>query len=183
MITCPLCEHTQAAATECEVCGRALAAAPAPAALPAAAAAPMEGFEPTASDPVAVALEVGAGSFADLEPTRHPAMEVAPVEALELEQTRAAPVDAPPLEAVPDLERSPAGLTDEERTPFPALVTCRYCRTPAAPGERLCSRCGMRLAVAPIPGPAAAAPEGTLVCGCGAPVRGARCPNCGATWA
>ena len=102
------------------------------------------------------------------------------VEATDLEPTRAAPVDvdAPP---VPDLERTDQGVPDDAPTALPALVACRYCRTPAMPGERICSRCGMRLPADGRASPAAAGPAAAeRRCGCGALAgEGARCPGCG----
>jgi hypothetical protein len=77
------------------------------------------------------------------------------------------------------LERTASGIPGDGPTPLAVFVACRYCRTPALPGERICSRCGMRLPVASGPrgGPGA---EGGRVCGCGALVRGSACPTCGA---
>jgi hypothetical protein len=177
MIVCPVCEHAQPGGLECEMCGRPLTA-PAQADL----GEPMlEGLEPTllgdAGPPAA------EEAFPDLEPTGH-----APVPAparsgddllAELEPTRSAPTAAPAPDAVPDMERLAGPMPDEERTPFPALVTCRYCGTEGGLGERLCGRCGMRLPV-PDAFPAAALEEEGARCGCGMVVTGSRCPACGA---
>ena len=173
MIVCPLCEHQQAGGLECEVCGRALAdATGAPAEPP-----PLVGLEPTL---LASAAAPAADAFPDLEPTGHAAVEAAPAPPLliELEPTLAPPVDAPEGEAVPALERGGEAIPDEERTPFPAVVRCRYCGTEGGFGERLCARCGMRLPV-PAAFPAALHDDAVL-CGCGMLVQGSRCPACGA---
>lgn len=175
MVVCPLCEHPQAGGMECEVCGRSM-----PGQLEAAAdVSPLEGLEPTLA---AAAADAPVAIVPDLETTSH------------------APVAAPQLEPVPDLEPTPAapvdvsvallegldhgleGLPDDAPTPYPALVVCRYCRTEAAVGERICARCGMRLpALALVPAPPAIEGEaGGPMCSCGLPVRGARCPSCGA---
>ncbi len=173
MVVCPVCEHAQPGGSECEVCGRRLQA-------PSEAGPPiplLDGLESTRQPDV---LAVDTGPMPELErtsaaPVSAPA--AAPVPDLEL--TGAAPVD-PPVAPLPDVERTGDGAPADERTPYPAVVVCRYCRTPAAVGERLCSRCGMRL---PIADPAAIeleAEEGVRMCTCGLPVRGSRCPSCGA---
>jgi hypothetical protein len=172
MIVCPVCEHAQPHGGECEVCGKRLAGAPPP----SPAVAPVEGLEPT--------LHAGAPSLPPdavpgLEPTGHGPVHVAAERVPDVEATCAAPVDvdAPP---VPDLERTEAeGLPSDARTELPAFPVCRYCRTPALPGERVCSRCGMRLpALAAAAGPAPAEPP-VRRCSCGAPLRGPVCPACG----
>jgi hypothetical protein len=170
MITCPLCEHAQAEAGECEICGYALGSGSGAAARPP----PMDGLERAGYAP---APAVHALPVEGLEPTAH--ARVGPVVAppLELEPTGAAPldVDAPALDG---LERTAADPVDDP-TPMSAFVACRYCRTPALPGERICGRCGMRLSLAaggskePVGGAGRA-------CGCGALVRGRACPSCGA---
>jgi hypothetical protein len=170
MIVCPVCEHAQAAGVECDVCGKLLDAAAAAAALDVR----LDGLEPTAFAPAAAA----AGAVEGLEPTRAAPVDAGPgAVAPDLEPTRAAPVDAdaPPLEG---LERTEAGIPDDGPTLVPLVVTCRYCRTPSAEGERICGRCGMRLPVVEVPAAAPAPPE-VLRCGCGTPVRGGRCPACG----
>jgi hypothetical protein len=169
MIVCPVCEHPQSSGAECEVCGKRLAAPGA--ALPTVA--PVEGLEPTRHPGAA---PIAGELFAGLEPTGHAAVEVAPELPVPIEATAMPPVDVL-AEEIPDLERTEAALPDPP-TPLPALVTCRYCRTPAMPGERICSRCGMRLpVVAGVTRDPVVAPRR---CGCGAAVRGPRCASCGA---
>ncbi len=169
MIVCPVCEHAQTAAAECEACGsrlddRAAAARPAP--------APLEGLEPTAHEPIRVRAE----RLPDLEPTAHAPAGDVPADPLDLDPARAAPVDvdAPGLE---DLERTEAGIPGDGPTPLPVFPVCRYCRTPALPGERICARCGMRL---PVVQDAEAPARVARRCGCGALVAGSACPACGA---
>jgi hypothetical protein len=179
MIVCPVCEHQQAQGAECEVCGKRLVAGVSAAdlAIPA-----VEGLEPTLHAPAGAG---GGGELvAELEPTLHdPAAARAPVPAdptPDMEATRTAPVDVA-VELTPDLERTAAQLPDDAPTALPAFATCRYCRTPAMPGERLCSRCGMRLpVVAGASGPAAVAP--VAICSCGMVLRegASLCPSCGA---
>ncbi|MGC3998951.1 MAG: hypothetical protein QM767_16490 [Anaeromyxobacter sp.] len=171
MIVCPLCEHTQAQGDECEVCGRRF---PAGVAVPVPVA-PVEGLEATGHAPVHPAAE----QTPDLEATRFAAAQVAPEVTPDIEATRAAPVAAVPLDVVPDLERISDGLPADEGVLLPPLPVCRYCRTPAGPDERICSRCGMRLPVFAV-APAVPAAEEGRVCGCGARVRGQVCPACGA---
>jgi len=170
MVVCPLCENTQEGGSECEVCGRRL---PAPPEWLASIDA-LEGLEPT--------LQAGPGEVAltpvpGLEPTLAAVVDVPddpPLE--EIEATRTAPVEVA-VESVPDLERGGEAIPGDVPTPYPAVVSCRYCRAPAEPGQRICERCGMRLPVAD-----AVAPEAgeARLCSCGAPVRGGRCPACGA---
>jgi hypothetical protein len=169
MITCPLCEHVQAQGGECEVCGRRLPAGPAP--LPPVA--PIDGLEPTHH----LAVAAPASTLAELESTHRAPVEVA-ADPLELEPTLAAPVD-PPVDLMAGIERTGAEIAGDGPTPVSLLVACRYCRTPAASGERICTRCGMRL---PAAASAAAEAEAQVVrrCGCGAAVMGRLCPACGA---
>jgi hypothetical protein len=170
MIVCPLCEHAQAETGDCEICGKRLAGVLGT----APGVVPIEGLEPTGH---AAAWPPAAPPVEGLEPTSHaPAGEVAPPP-LEIEPTRAAPldVDGPAMDG---LERTASEIPGDGPTPLAVFVTCRYCRTPALPGERICSRCGMRLPVAA--GPRGAGAEVGRVCGCGALVRGGACPICGA---
>lgn len=172
MIACPVCEHVQAAGSECEVCGRHLAEGRGT----DAPVAPLEGLEPTFLAPApASAAEAVPG----LEPTRLEGLgEVAPDAVPDLEATRVAPVEVVP-EVLPDLEPTFAPPVDDGPAPLLEAVVCRYCRTEAAPGERRCGRCGMRLPV-PYAAAAAAAPAAPALCSCGAPVTRAICPACGA---
>jgi hypothetical protein len=174
MIVCPVCEHAQANAGECEVCGKRLA----PGDAPTPPVPVLEGLEPTLLAPADAAP---GGMIPDLEPTLAEAAPLVADMVPDVEATSAAPVDADGGEPIPELERTAAaGLPDDGPSPAPAMVVCRYCRTPAMPGERICGRCGMRLPVlssaAPRP-PGEAAP---VLCSCGTPVRAAMCPLCGA---
>jgi hypothetical protein len=173
VITCPVCEHQQATGAECELCGRALAAfggvdPPVP---------PLDGLEPTALDGGPWMGDVAV--LPELEPTlQTSAGEVASVPIAELEPTLAARVEAQG-ELVPDLEPTAAPASEDARTELPLFLICRYCRTPAGPGDKLCERCGMRLQVeaGPAPGPAVA---GVRFCSCGTPITRSICPACGA---
>ena len=172
MITCPVCEHVQAAGSECEVCGRHLVAGRGT----DAPVAPLEGLEPTG---------LGAGADAPLElvpglePTRLEGWGEAPPEPVQdLEATATAPVQVAP-EVMADLEPTFAPPVDDGPTPLLAAVICRYCRTEAAPGERRCGRCGMRLPV-PFAPSSAAVTEALRLCSCGTPVTRSICPACGA---
>jgi hypothetical protein len=121
---------------------------------------------------------VAEPTLAELEPTlQASAGEVALERVPELEPTLAARVEAAG-ELVPDLEPTSAPASLDAPSLLPPLPTCRYCRTPAAPGERICGRCGMRLSVA-IPATAVTGPKDRL-CSCGTPVTRAICPACGA---
>jgi hypothetical protein len=174
MIVCPVCEHAQAQGAECDVCGKRLAAglSAADRAIPA-----VDGLEPTRFVSPAVLEE----RLQDLEPTlREADASFYEDRTPDLEATAAAPVDVDaPL--VPDIERTDLAIPGDAPTLLPEAVVCRYCRTPAAPGERICARCGMRL-----PHVSAAAPEDApdqaRVCTCGTTVRpdAALCPSCGA---
>jgi len=170
MIVCPVCEHPQAQGAECEVCGKRLASGPSAADL---AIPPVEGLEPTLHAPSVAAAE----RIAELEPTLHaPAVDLPDVMP-DLEATRTAPVDVD-VEPVPDVERTSEGIPGDVPTALPAIQVCRYCRTPAMPGERICSRCGMRL---PVLGGAGAEPTPAVrLCSCGAATRSSLCPTCGA---
>jgi hypothetical protein len=181
MIVCPVCEHPQEQGFECDVCGKRLV----PGVSPADLAIPVvEGLEPTLQSPVDAREE----RVPDLEPTLRDAGDAmfADDPTPDLEATSAAPVDVV-ADLAPDIERTDAGIPDDAPTPMPEFVTCRYCRTPAQPGERLCARCGVRLPVLPqrldAGGGVGAGTEPPLrICSCGASVRwdAALCPTCGA---
>jgi hypothetical protein len=143
----------------------------------APAIAPVEGLEPTLheADPFVLPEALPA-----LEPTAHaPAAEL-PGSVADVEPTCTAPVRVAAT-SIPDLETTAAtGLPDDAPTALPTTVLCRYCRSPAMPGERICGNCGMRLPVTADRGaPHQAVPE-LPVCGCGMPVAGPLCPVCGA---
>ena len=171
MITCPLCEHVQAAGAECEACGRPLAEGRGT----DAPVAPLEGLEATG-------LGGGEGVVSpalllDLEPTRQAAGADAPPEVVPGLEAQPARIGEVEIEATPDVERIGPSLADDP-APFPALATCRYCRTPAQPGDRLCARCGMALDRAPAA--ARATPGGRGRCtGCNLVAEGTICPACG----
>ncbi len=171
MIVCPVCEHAQPEGAECALCGKRFGGA-----ATATPVAPLEGLETTRHAAGGVALPA---SIPELEPTRHAAAPLVADAVPDVEPTAAAPVDvaAAPL---PDLERTQAELPGDGPTPLPAQVICRYCRTPAGAGERICGRCGMRLPVASPPAAPVAEADRPRLCSCGAPVSGALCPSCGA---
>jgi len=194
VIVCSLCEHQQPAGEECEVCGMRFGKA---VAIPVQVA-PVEGLETTAyaaADAGSGPAPTAPGSLDWLEPTLAAPQEVAPSSSEEfpgLEPTRlaepAAPSaldlldGAPPTGAEPGLESwleptfaAPIPSTEAEG---PATVTCRYCRTPAAPGEKFCGRCGMRLAAQARP--ATQSSKIPLVCSaCGVPGAPGVCRSCG----
>jgi hypothetical protein len=174
VITCPVCEHQQAAGADCEVCGRVLVLQEGAAGPPVA---PLEGLEPTAAAGVTPtgAIESLPGLEATLQA---PAGDVVPDPIPELEPTLAGSVEVVG-DQVPDLEPTAAAASGDPRTELPLFPVCRYCRTPAGPGERLCGRCGIRLPLPPsaVPTAASAAPR---YCSCGAPISRASCPSCGA---
>jgi hypothetical protein len=175
MIVCPVCEHQQAAGSECEVCGRHLVEGRGT----DAPVAPLEGLELTSLDPIGAAA-LSAAPVEGLEVTAFERAEeplfaeVVP----DLEQTRTAPVEVAP-DVTPDIERVMDGLPDDGPSLMPIVVICRYCRTEAGPGEKVCTRCGMRLPVFAPAAPVAAAGAPRL-CSCGTPVTRSRCPACGA---
>ena len=174
MITCPVCEHQQAAGADCEVCGRVLVLQEGAAGPPVA---PLEGLEPTGMNGLAASEWIG--SLPELEATlQAPAGDVVPDPIPELEPTRAGSVEVVG-DQVPDLEPTAAAASGDPRTELPLFPVCRSCRTPAGPGERLCGRCGIRLPLPPstVPAAAGAAPR---YCSCGAPISRASCPSCGA---
>ena len=113
MTICPVCEHAQESGGECTVCGRRLLRDPPQ----GETVQPLADLEPTRIEAQpATAME----PMADLAPTQHdaiPEAETAEGSAPWLERTSLPPQAAP------------------ERDVF-ALPTCRYCRTPAGPGER-----------------------------------------------
>jgi hypothetical protein len=176
MIVCPVCEHQQEAGSECETCGRRLEEGRGT----DAPVAPIEGLEFTALDGAAAAEAATGEPMIELEVTRfEPAEEPLLAEIVEdLEQTRVEPVEVTD-DPTPDVERVLAGLPDDGPTRLPVVFTCRYCRTAAGPGERVCGRCGMKLEL-PAVATSAAGTGGPRLCSCGTPVTRSRCPACGA---
>ncbi len=172
MVVCPVCDHPQSGRWECELCGRPLSSESAA----GPAIPPLDGLEPTGQLAV---LGADGESVPGLEPTRLGPVDAPAPPIPDIEPTRAAPVDELPTATLPDLEL-PDGISGDEPTPYPAVLTCRYCRTEAALGERICSRCGMRLPTADPPAAAPEPEEARGLCSCGAPIRGPRCPSCGA---
>jgi len=174
MITCPLCEHQQEGGDECQACGRRLSG-------PGAVAVRiprLEGLEPTVllEHPADVSPDLVPG----LEPTRHAAVEVAVLPPAEIEPTRAAPVEVA-VEVAPGLERTAAEpIPGGARTELPVAPVCRYCRTPALPGEVLCGRCGMKLPVLAAPdAPPSMLPPEIRCPACGTLSPGSICTGCG----
>ncbi len=177
MIVCPVCEHQQVQGADCEVCGkRLLTGAAAVAAMPPD---PVDGLEPTRH----AASDAGDVSPVELEPTLHAAAgPVAGDRTPDLEATCTVPVDVS-VDETPDLERTASEIPGDAPTVLPAMPICRYCRTPAMPGERLCSRCGMRLAIpSQTRAQEAAAAAAVRHCSCGSVARvdAPLCPTCGA---
>jgi hypothetical protein len=173
MVVCPVCEHPQAHGAECELCGKRLVSGPA--AIPRVAA--VEGFEPTRLDFEDDPFDTVA-ALADLEPTLTAPVDVAEEATPGMEPTRFAPVDAEG-DPVDGLERLDAAIPGDAPTAVPAAILCRYCRTPAAPGERRCERCGMRLPVFAEGDPAPEVSARGRCGGCGGLFAGTRCPSCG----
>src|SRR5688500_1968055 len=109
MIVCPMCEHTQASGTECEVCGKALVARRAP--------------------------EVRVGRLAELEDTGFAdagAVEAAGGTFEGLELARAEPVRLGRVDAVPEIERGRAEEVDVAVTRMGDLDSGRF----EGPAER-----------------------------------------------
>lgn len=172
MVVCPICEHAQSGGSECEVCGRRHqdVAEPAP---PIAA---LDGLESTLQPAASAA---GTAAMPDLERTGVASVPPPPGMAPPaFEATSVGPVDLP-VGALLGIERTGDGAPAEEPTPYPAVVSCRYCRAEADPGEKICNRCGMRLPTAKLRPPEAVGEEARM-CSCGVPLRGPRCPSCGA---
>ncbi len=173
MITCPLCEHRQEGGDECQACGQRLSG-------PGVVAVPvprLEGLEPTAL--LEHPAEVPADPVPGLEPTRHAAVEIAAMASPEIEPTRVAPVEVA-VETAPDLERTAAEPVPGEAAEPPPAPVCRYCRTPALPGEVICGRCGMKLPVIAAPEAAAPAAATETRCPlCGTVSAGTVCTGCG----
>jgi hypothetical protein len=191
MITCPVCEHTQAQGEECENCGKRLSAPRAAGGGDVPRMPELEGTHHAGGG-----APVNAALMPELEQTRQRGgPDLPPLAFPEMERTRmGAPgdVDAPMLADL-DTGRS---ADDGVRTQAPAgPVTCRYCHHVQTEGA-ICDKCGMRLPRVATPDLPAEwggdevkvqararkkEPEDLWVrCRCGAPAKaGKRCGDCG----
>lgn len=178
MIICPVCEHQQALGTECDVCGKQLAA-------PRQAQVPVDRMPDLELTPlVRPGIPVQQMPMPDLDRGRAPSVPELPGAPMpELDMGRASQVSVP-VERIADLERHREDAGGDPATPAPiGAVTCRYCRNVQAEGA-ICDRCGMRLpryvaAAAPVElGSPEDAP--TVRHACGVKTRaGAPCESCG----
>ncbi len=151
---CPVCDHAQEGAPECDVCGARLSAPPAAPVV----ASPLPGLEPTG---------LGGGAPAPAAEARAPWVE----------STASAPAPDGAVEPI-EIDRTGHEAPVPARPPL-AAAACRYCRAPAAPGQVFCDACGMRLP-SHRSDPLAAPPEAVRCRGCGTVVTGRACPGCGA---
>lgn len=177
MVICPVCEHRQPLATECEVCGKVLSAIR----TPDVPVARLPELEVTAFAP-ASAVQVEA--MAELEPTRlesGPDLPAVPLP--DLDQSRAPEVTVP-IQPLAELEAHRMDPNPAELTPAPTgVVVCRYCQNQQSEGL-FCNVCGMRLPRY-VPRAQPAGPESLedaplLRHACGVLTRaGRRCNSCG----
>jgi hypothetical protein len=177
MISCPVCEHSQASGEECEVCGKRFAPGPAG----DGPIARVEGLEPTgfAASDGAVA-EVAA--MDGLEATAAAAVQVVLETTPDMEPTRSAPVEAV-AERMADMEATAAEpIPGDAPTPALQSLVCRYCRTPSPLDAAICGRCGMqlpRVAAAAVTAAVAAPRDPTRCPACGTRNTGDLCTGCG----
>jgi RNA polymerase subunit RPABC4/transcription elongation factor Spt4 len=151
MPACALCENVQPSGDACDVCGHPFPAG--------------ERVEPVVEP------------LPDLEPTLQLPVEADGELVDGLEATAIGPVQvvADTVEGL--MPTAAEGLPDDGPAGEPVVSICRYCRTPAFPGEAFCGHCGMRL---PAVGGGVAPPMEVVLCrDCGTPVRGETCPACG----
>ena len=180
MITCPVCEHTQAGGDECEQCGKRFTAR-------AAGGGDVPRLAELESTPYDDGdVEVRTERLSELELTQlQRGQDLPPVSFPEMERTGqggGGDVDAPPI---PDLDPGRAP-DDGVRTEIPwGAMKCRYCGHEQVEGA-LCDQCGMRLprfgpdGAAPDPATSAVDDDLRVRCKCGSPARpGLRCGNCG----
>jgi hypothetical protein len=174
MPTCVLCENVQPGGEACEVCGRPFPRGEAV----AAEVARLAEFEPTAL--AAASVEPAPIRMEGLEPTASPGGGGVPPEPVDgLERTAAAAV-AVVAEPLPDLEATAEAPVPGDAAPAGLGAACRYCRTPAAPGQVFCARCGMRLPAGDASRERAGEGPGEACWQCGAPALRDTCPSCGA---
>ena len=153
MPACALCENVQPAGEACDLCGHPFPVGERTPVL----VEPLEGLEATMLPPA----PAGEEWLPEFEATTQDPVQVV-VETME----GFMPTDA---EGIPD---------DPMPGPEP-VATCRYCQSPAPPGEAFCVHCGMRLPTAS--GGGAAPPVEIRLCSdCSTPVKGSTCPGCGA---
>ncbi len=145
---------------------------------------PLDGLEPTLLPGAAGGAEPVLAEW--VEPTGFAGAEGAEaVPVPDIEPTRLAGSEPPSsLEMLPEggaapdwFDPTPVGVPDVEPAE-PAPLVCRYCRTPANPGQVMCNRCGMRLPV--WRSPEAEVQPTELCTDCGTPVQGTICKACGA---
>jgi hypothetical protein len=175
MIVCPVCEHPQDSGAECELCGKRFA----PGSLPVAAVPPLEGLETTHHAPVELPWGSDSEPIPELEPTSSAPVDAPEERTPDVEPTAAAPVDVDSA-LIPDIERQSAEIPGDAPTALPLAPLCRYCRTPSIPGERTCSRCGMRLEVVDPELVSSSSAAGVRQCpNCGTIATRSPCPACG----
>ena len=156
MVICPVCEHAQDGGGECQVCGKRFehpgADEPRIARLP--------DLEPTVLEPRAAA---NVDPVPDLEPTSH----------------QAGSAGGAPVEVASWIERTSLPAEGASTPDLLAAAVCRYCRTPASPGDVFCGGCGLKL---PFHARATALADPPLRrCRfCGVSGAGDACPSCGA---
>lgn len=177
MIVCPVCEHPQVQATECEVCGKQLGRT----AVSTAPVSPLPELEQTSFHP---APAVAVVAITDLEPNRLLAGPDLPAMRLsDVERTALAPAGAVAVESMGDMD-SGRYVDSGPRTQLPTSRVCRYCQNVQADGA-ICARCGMRLptlAAEPVvAAPSARAEAQVIKCRqCGSRVQvGQICGGCG----
>ena len=180
MVICPVCEHEQAEASECDVCGRDLRAfASMDDELVAYEVLP--NLEQTLAEPVA---EVALEAFPDIE--RHMLVGTVEVAAAEPvpELERLAPIGEVPFVTLDELTEDRAADDGVRTTLSQGPAPCPFCGHLQQQGT-VCNGCGRRfkLSTAVAAGNAArvaAMGEARRCAACGAPVKvGERCSECG----
>jgi hypothetical protein len=179
MVICPMCEHAQEPGGECILCGRRLLDVGAsdepiprmgdldPTRLEISVAPSMdriEGLEPTLLDVPAAAAPEEPPPW--IERTARDPVAAEALEPLAIERTCSAREDAPPRDLL-------------------ELPICRYCRTPASPGEVFCARCGLKVDVytGGTGGSVNSHADVRRCRFCGAAATGEACPSCGTRFA
>jgi hypothetical protein len=143
MIVCPVCEHSQEVAFECEVCGRDLSSLSGLGGLvpPPSRSAPAVELEVTRYDTQG---DIPVPRPSGLETNSFEKMTASVSMGVDLELSHFSAVEAAPVERLADLTYDRSAPVGKPTPAVTGNLACRYCRHVQIQGA-VCERCGMKL--------------------------------------